>query len=59
MSPITVFPSHDPEGWMDYYRNLTEFDFKLIPAMNQMRHSYWAHNEGTQDLYYRGWKKEN
>ena len=47
------------EGWMDYYRNLTEFDFKLIPAMNQMRHSYWAHNEGTQDLYYRGWKKEN
>ena len=44
------------EGWQDYYRNLNETDFRKVPAMRQIGRGYWAHNEASQDIYYRGWK---
>lgn len=51
-SPATA----EIEGWQDYYKNLTESDFKGIPAIVKMKGSYWVSNESTCDLYYRGWK---
>jgi SAM-dependent methyltransferase len=45
------------ETWQDYYRNLTEFDFKKIPSFSNMKGNYWVSNEASKDLYYRGWKK--
>lgn len=52
-SPLTA----DIEGWQDYYRNLTQFDFQKIPLFSEMKGNYWVSNEATKDLYYRGWKK--
>lgn len=53
-SPLTT----QIEGWKDHYRNLTEIDFRRIPIFNQMVCGYWATNELSRDLYYRGWKKK-
>jgi SAM-dependent methyltransferase len=55
-SPATV----EIEGWADYYRNLTENDFKLIvPEFTNgtMVSGMWVNNEASRDLYYRGWKR--
>ena len=56
-SPESSPATAEIEGWQDYYRNLTEFDFKKVPAFSNMKGNYWVSNEGTKDLYYRGWKK--
>ena len=44
----------------DYYRNLTKEDFQAkVPAFTNgtLVGGYWVQNEGSQDLYYRGWKR--
>lgn len=43
----------------DYYQNLTEQDFKnWVPQFTNgtLKGSYWVSNEGSKDLYYKGWK---
>ena len=55
-SPATV----EIEEWQDYYKNLTKEDFtySILPFTNgTLVGNYWVSNEGTCDLYYRGFKR--
>lgn len=52
-SPFT----QETDFWKDYYKNRTPYDFKMIPHWDRLTRGYWGINEGTSDLYYRGFKK--
>ena len=57
---IQGFHSKDFEYdiFQDYYKNLTAEDFKSIPGFNDsMCGQYWVSNEGSNDLYFLGFKR--
>lgn len=57
-SPFTAKEDEKLEGWKDFYKNRTPYDFKMISHWDRLRSGYWGINEETSDLYYRGFKKD-